>query len=260
MRFGIASAALPNICLQPLAACGSALAILVLANLSGTPALAQSQDCAQIARALTEQTQLARRARSRAVHLRDRSFVAELYYQRITAREPTYTGANLAEGLEETRSDPDFNTASDRGVMLAIHMRVLEGVREAFDDGVFGMIRFTALAEQLRAEAVQADGEAIRHQASAASLEQAHAWCQSQAPNAVNSGFSLSAGPSSGTTPTAIADMPAGMTTFCQLTGGPRQGQTINLSQEHGFPLYIPIGDICYDPQSDTSIGLAIAP
>ena len=249
---------------------------VVLIAIAGTPAIAlaqaqaQTQDCTQIVRDMFEQKRLGELARMRAEGLRASRYHAEALYRGLINGEPRYTLENLTRGISETRSDPYFGSETARGIMLSIHLRTLEALGDILAGNAladnFGLEQNRqgttwSFLDRLTSDAQQADTEAGRYEWAANSLGQSMVYCLTNLPTApADPGFTVSSGPTAGTAQSVIPDAPpAGMTTLCQISDGPRRGQTVNMSREYGFPLYVPIGDICYDPQNDTSIGLAVA-
>jgi hypothetical protein len=236
----------------------------MLVSLAAIPAEAQTQDCAGIVRDLGEQRRLGDLARTRAQLLREGWYRADALHRGLIFREPSYTPENLTAGIQNTRSDPYFDTDTPRGIMLGIHARTLDALRDILAGnellGMFGIDRSTAgtvlpIMAQFDAEARAADTEAGRYEWAAASLEGSLNYCLSQ----LAAGAASAATPAMSAVPASTGGLPAGMTRLCHLTGGPRAGEIINLSEEVDPAHYVPIGDFCYDHRPDTSIGLGVA-
>jgi hypothetical protein len=235
--------------------------------LPSTPAAAQSQDCAAIARDLGEQRRLGEFERTRAQLLRGAWYRADALHRGLITGQPDYTLENLTRGITETRGDPYFGTETPRGMMLDIHARTLDGLRDVLAGnellGILGIERSTfgtvlPVMDQFDAEATEADTAAGRYEWAANSLGESFSYCLQQLAQGALADIQAREAQAS-TPPAPQGAPPAGMTTLCQLTGGPRQGEIMDMTREYGPAHYIAIGDVCYDNNSDTSIGLGIA-
>ena len=228
-----------------------------------------ARDCAALQRQTGEILQQAQRAEERAQVLRGSVARADAFRRAIIARHPDLTLPNLTAGMARTKQDHWFDTDTARGVMLAVHVRILDAMRDVLASEEAANLFAVELSRenaawtietQLQSEADDSERSVVDLRRRAQRLSDQVMDClQALAGGAAGAARIHESRPSS--TPTQATTPPTGMTDLCQLTSGPRAGTTINLSEEFGSPLFVPIGDICYDSKvdSENSIGIAIS-
>jgi hypothetical protein len=228
-----------------------------------------ARDCAALQRQTGEILQQALRAGEQAQVLRASIARAAAFRRAIIARHPDLTLANLTAGMAWTKQDRWFGTDTARGVMLAVHVRILDAMRDLLASEEAANLFAVELSRensawtietQLQAEADDSERSVVDLRRRAQRLSDQVIDClRALAGEAATAARIREPRPPS--TPTQAAVPPTGMTDLCQLTSGPRAGTTINLSEEFGSPLFVPIGDVCYDSKvnSENSIGIAIS-